>query len=155
MPRAPHPSRVLRCAAEQVSRLIDCFEIASEEAVRLYGEYAPMDISPRNEGMQSVVRRFPIGVVSMISPFNFPLNLAAHKIAPAIAAGCPFVLKPASRTPLGALMIAECLANCDDMPKAAFSVVTCDRKVRLLGRVAPGPHKMHTHGGLLDQRLGG
>ena len=133
----------------QVGRLIDCFEIASEEAVRLYGEYAPMDISPRNEGMQSVVRRFPIGVVSMISPFNFPLNLAAHKIAPAIAAGCPFVLKPASRTPLGALMIAECLANCEDMPKAAFSVVTCDRKVgrSVVCGAGPAARRARAHNG--------
>ena len=75
------------------------------------------------------MRRFPIGVVSMVSPFNFPLNLAAHKIAPAIAAGCPFVLKPASKTPIGALMIAEVLAECPDMPKGACSVITCDRKV--------------------------
>jgi len=113
----------------EVTRLIDTFEIAAEEAVRLYGEYTPLDISERNAGMQSIVRRFPIGVVSMVSPFNFPLNLAAHKIAPAICAGCPFILKPASKTPIGALMIAECLSKCADMPEGAFSVVTCDRKV--------------------------
>ena len=65
----------------------------------------------------------------MVSPFNFPLNLAAHKIAPAIAAGCPFVLKPASKTPIGALMIAEVLAGCADFPRGACSVITCDRKV--------------------------
>ena len=88
----------IKDARGEVTRLIDTFEIAAEEAVRLYGEYAPLDISERNKGIQSIVRRFPIGVVSMVSPFNFPLNLAAHKIAPAIAAGCPFVLKPASKT---------------------------------------------------------
>lgn len=119
----------IKDARGEVTRLIDTFEIAAEEAVRLYGEYAPLDISERNQGIQSVVRRFPIGVVSMVSPFNFPLNLAAHKIAPAIAAGCPFVLKPASKTPIGALMIAEVLAECPDMPKGACSVITCDRKV--------------------------
>ena len=119
----------IKDARGEVTRLIDTFEIAAEEAVRLYGEYAPLDISERNKGIQSIVRRFPIGVVSMVSPFNFPLNLAAHKIAPAIAAGCPFVLKPASKTPIGALMIAECLASCADFPKGACSVVTCDRKV--------------------------
>ena len=119
----------IKDARGEVTRLIDTFEIAAEEAVRLYGEYAPLDISERNKGIQSIVRRFPIGVVSMVSPFNFPLNLAAHKIAPAIAAGCPFVLKPASKTPIGALMIAEVLAECPDMPKGACSVITCDRKV--------------------------
>lgn len=116
-------------ARGEVNRLIDTFEIAAEEAVRQYGEYAPLDISARNAGVQSIVRRFPIGVVSMISPFNFPLNLTAHKIAPAIACGCPWVLKPASRTPIGALMIAEALNKCPDMPKGAFSVLTCNRTV--------------------------
>ena len=119
----------IKDARGEVTRLIDTFEIAAEEAVRLYGEYAPLDISERNAGIQSIVRRFPIGIVSMVAPFNFPLNLAAHKIAPAIAAGCPFILKPASKTPLGALMIAEVLASCPDMPKGACSVITCDRKV--------------------------
>ena len=119
----------IKDARGEVTRLIDTFEIAAEEAVRLYGEYAPLDISERNKGIQSIVRRFPIGVVSMVSPFNFPLNLAAHKIAPAIAAGCPFVLKPASKTPIGALMIAEVLAGCADFPRGACSVITCDRKV--------------------------
>jgi len=113
----------------EVTRLIDTFEIAAEEAVRLYGEYAPLDISERNHGIQSIVRRFPIGIVSMVSPFNFPLNLAAHKIAPAIAAGCPFILKPASKTPIGSLMLAEVLAECPALPKGACSVITCDRKV--------------------------
>ena len=119
----------IKDARGEVTRLIDTFEIAAEEAVRLYGEYAPLDISERNKGIKSIVRRFPIGVVSMVSPFNFPLNLAAHKIAPAIAAGCPFVLKPASKTPIGALMIAEVLAGCADFPRGACSVITCDRKV--------------------------
>lgn len=76
---------------------------------------------------QSVTRRFAIGPVSMIAPFNFPLNLAAHKIAPAIAVGCPWVLKPASRTPLGALMIAEILSRQTDLPIGAFSVLPCQR----------------------------
>jgi len=116
-------------ARGEVTRLIDTFEIAAEESVRQYGEYAPLDISERNHGMQSIVRRFPIGVISMISPFNFPLNLTAHKIAPALAAGCPFVLKPASKTPIGALMIAEVLSGIEELPKGAFSIIPCDRKV--------------------------
>ena len=80
----------------------------------------------------------------MVSPFNFPLNLAARKIAPAIAAGCPFVLKPASKTPIGALMIAEVLAGYADFPRGACSVITTDRKVgdmfvQVTGRHPPPP----------------
>ena len=83
----------LKDARGEVTRLIDTFSIAAEEAVRIGGEYMPLDISERSKGYESIVRRFPIGPISMISPFNFPLNLAAHKIAPAIAAGCPWVMK--------------------------------------------------------------
>ena len=93
----------------EVGRLIDTFTIAAEESTRIYGEWAPMDIAKRTDGFMSIVRGFPIGPISMISPFNFPLNLAAHKIAPALAVGCPFVVKPASRTPIGALIIGEYL----------------------------------------------
>ena len=135
----------IKDARGEVTRLIDTFEIAAEEAVRLYGEYAPLDISERNKGIQSIVRRFPIGVVSMVSPFNFPLNLAAHKIAPAIAAGCPFVLKPASKTPIGALMIAEVLAGCADFPRGACSVITCDRKVGDMFVQVTGCHRHRHH----------
>jgi acyl-CoA reductase-like NAD-dependent aldehyde dehydrogenase len=74
-----------------------------------------------------MTKRVPIGPCSFISPFNFPLNLAAHKIAPAIAAGCPFVLKPASRTPIGALLIGEILAE-TDLPPGAFSILPCHRE---------------------------
>ena len=90
----------------EVGRLIDTFRIASEEATRNYGEVQPLDISPRAKGYMGIWRRVPIGPCSFISPFNFPLNLAAHKVAPAIAMGCPFVLKPASLTPLGAEVVA-------------------------------------------------
>ncbi|CAK0784038.1 hypothetical protein CVIRNUC_007241 [Coccomyxa viridis] len=111
----------------EVERLIDTFKIAAEEATRLYGEYAPMDLSQRTKGFQSIVRRFPIGAISMVAPFNFPLNLAAHKIAPAMAVGCPFVMKPASKTPIGALIIAEVLAKAPHLPRGAFSVLPCSR----------------------------
>ncbi|MFN3197410.1 MAG: aldehyde dehydrogenase family protein [Bradymonadia bacterium] len=110
----------------EVSRLIDTFRIAAEESVRITGEVMPMDISARAAGRFGMWKRVPIGPCSFISPFNFPLNLAAHKVAPAIAAGCPFVLKPASRTPIGALIIAETLAE-TDLPKGAFSVLPCHR----------------------------
>ena len=72
-------------------------------------------------------KRVPIGPCSFISPFNFPLNLAAHKIAPAIAMGCPFVMKPASLTPLGAIIMGEVLAECDILPEGAFSILPATR----------------------------
>ena len=113
-------------AEGEVGRLIDTFRIAAEEAVRMTGEVQPLDISKRARGYQGMWKRVPIGPCSFISPFNFPLNLAAHKIAPAIAAGCPFVMKPASRTPLGAIIIGEVLAE-TDLPKGAFSILPATR----------------------------
>jgi len=97
----------IRDARGEATRLIDTFSIAAEEAVRWTGEYLPLDISARADGYESIWKRVPIGPCSFISPFNFPLNLAAHKIAPALAVGCPFILKPASWTPVGALIIGE------------------------------------------------
>jgi acyl-CoA reductase-like NAD-dependent aldehyde dehydrogenase len=111
----------------EVTRLIDTFRIAAEESVRMYGEVQPLDISPRAKGYQGIWKRVPIGPCSFISPFNFPLNLAAHKIAPAIAVGCPFVMKPASRTPLGAIIMGEVLAE-TDLPKGAFSILPAHRE---------------------------
>lgn len=116
----------IRDARGEVQRLIDTFTIAAEESTRIYGEYSQMDISERAKGYQALVRRFPIGPISMISPFNFPLNLAAHKIAPALAVGCPFVLKPASRTPIGALLLGDILSRCR-LPEGAFSILPCSR----------------------------
>lgn len=106
--------------------MIDTFTIAAEEATRVYGEYIPLDISERAKGMSCITKRFPVGPVSMISPFNFPLNLTAHKIAPAIAVGCPWVLKPASKTPLGALLLGEILSG-TKLPKGSFSILPCSR----------------------------
>jgi acyl-CoA reductase-like NAD-dependent aldehyde dehydrogenase len=116
----------IKDARGEVSRLIDTFTIAAEESVRIYGEWIPLDISDRAKGLQCISRRFPIGPVSMISPFNFPLNLTAHKIAPAIAAGCPFVLKPASFTPVSAMLLGAILAE-TDLPKGSFSILPCPR----------------------------
>ncbi|NOZ40445.1 MAG: aldehyde dehydrogenase family protein [Planctomycetes bacterium] len=110
----------------EVSRLIDTFRIAAEEAVRITGEVMNLEISPRARGYRGMFQRVPIGPCSFISPFNFPLNLAAHKVAPAIAVGCPFVLKPASRTPIGALLIGEILAE-TDLPPGSFSILPCRR----------------------------
>lgn len=114
-------------AEGEVSRLIDTFRIAAEEAVRNYGEIQPLDISARAKGYMGMWKRVPIGPCSFISPFNFPLNLAAHKIAPAIAIGCPFVMKPASMTPLGAIIMGEVLAECDILPEGAFSILPASR----------------------------
>lgn len=116
----------IRDARVEVSRLIDTFRIATEESVRIGGETMPLDITPRTQGYRGFTQRVPIGPCSFISPFNFPLNLAAHKIAPAIAAGCPFVLKPASLTPIGALLIGEVLAEAQ-LPEGAFSILPCRR----------------------------
>ena len=117
----------IRDSRGEVTRLIDTFRVAAEEAVRLTGEVLPLDISARARGYTGMWKRVPIGPCSFISPFNFPLNLAAHKVAPAIAVGCPFVLKPASRTPLGAILIGEVLAE-TDLPEGAFSILPCHRE---------------------------
>ncbi|MBS7668503.1 aldehyde dehydrogenase family protein [Croceicoccus gelatinilyticus] len=117
----------IKDAEGEVTRLIDTFRIASEESTRNYGEVQPLDISARAKGYLGIWKRVPIGPCSFISPFNFPLNLAAHKVAPAIAMGCPFVMKPASMTPLGAIIMGEVLAECDVLPEGAFSILPASR----------------------------
>ncbi|GBL05185.1 aldehyde dehydrogenase family protein [Glaciecola sp. KUL10] len=116
----------IKDAKGEVTRLIDTFKIAAEESVRINGEVMNLEITERAKGYQGMYKKVPIGPCSFISPFNFPLNLAAHKVAPAIAAGCTFVLKPASRTPIGALIIGEVLAE-TNLPKGAFSILPCSR----------------------------
>lgn len=117
----------IKDARGEVTRLIDTFRIAAGEATRSEGEVIELQISERTRGYRGMVKRVPIGVCSFITPFNFPLNLVAHKVAPAIAAGCPFVLKPAAKTPVGALIIGEILAE-TDLPKGAFSVIPCSNE---------------------------
>lgn len=117
----------IRDSRGEVTRLIDTFREASEEATRIHGEVPTLEISARAKGYRGMWKRVPVGPCSFISPFNFPLNLAAHKVAPAIAAGCPFVLKPASRTPVGALLIGEVLAE-TELPKGAFSILPAHRE---------------------------
>ncbi len=131
----------LKDSRGEVKRLIDTFRIAAEESVRIGGEYTSFDRDPRTSIYSGVWKRVPVGVCSFITPFNFPLNLAAHKIAPAIAAGCPFVLKPSPYTPIGALLIGEAMAE-TDLPEGAFSILPCrtedaaplveDERIRLL-----------------------
>src|SRR5262249_8172778 len=113
-------------ARGEVTRLIDTFRVASEESVRILGEVLPLDISPRAKDYTGMWKRVPIGACSFISPFNFPPNRAAHKVAPATAAGCPSVLKPASLTPIGALIIGEVLADAG-LPRGAFSILPARR----------------------------
>lgn len=112
----------IKDARGEVLRLIDTFRIAAGEATRFYGHYESLAISQRADGYEALVKHVPIGPCAFITPFNFPLNLVAHKVAPAIAAGCPFVLKPASATPVGALIIGGILAE-TDLPEGAFSIL--------------------------------
>ncbi len=114
----------IRDARGEVTRLIDTFRIAAEEATRSNGQTLELAIGPRSRGYRGMTRQVPIGLASFITPFNFPLNLVAHKVAPAIAAGCPFILKPSSKTPIGALIIGEILAE-TDLPEGAFSILPC------------------------------
>jgi glyceraldehyde-3-phosphate dehydrogenase (NADP+) len=92
-----------------VERSIFTFNVAAEESVRIYGEFLPLDWQEFTAGRWGIVRRYPLGPIAGITPFNFPLNLVAHKVAPAIAAGCPIVMKPAPQTPLCSLLLAECV----------------------------------------------
>lgn len=117
----------IRDARGEVTRLIDTFREGAAEATRIDGEVLNLEISARTRGYRGLTKRVPIGPCSFISPFNFPLNLAAHKVAAAIAAGCTWVLKPASRTPIGALIIGEVLAE-TDLPKGAFSILPAHRE---------------------------
>jgi len=116
----------IRDARGEVARGALTFRIAAEEALRINGEWLPLDWAPANKGRHGIVRRYAIGPVAGISPFNFPLNLAAHKVAPAIAAGCSIVLKPPSKDPLVMLRVAGYLAE-TDLPKGAVSILPMDR----------------------------
>ena len=112
----------IRDARIEVGRAINTFTIAMEEAKRMGGEVIPLDLVPGSEGRIGVVRPFPIGVILGITPFNFPLNLVAHKVAPALASGNTIIVKPSPRTPLTALLLAEIFEDCG-LPKGAMNVV--------------------------------
>ena len=117
----------IRYAIAEVDRAIQTFRVASEEARRIPGEYLSLDWTPGGDGKEGWLRYFPIGVVGAISPFNFPLNLAAHKIAPALAAGCPIILKPASQTPVAILHLAEIISQVG-LPDGALSIMPMKRQ---------------------------
>jgi acyl-CoA reductase-like NAD-dependent aldehyde dehydrogenase len=113
----------LKAARVEAQRAVSTFTFAAVEARKLTGETVPMDASPAGEGKLAFTIRLPIGVIGAISPFNFPLNLVAHKVAPALAAGCPVVLKPASATPFSALFLAE-LEHEAGLPAGWLNVVS-------------------------------
>lgn len=119
---ATEAGKPIKTARQEIDRAILTCTIASEEAKRIEGEWLPMDVAPVGEGRVALVKRFPIGPISAITPFNFPMNLVAHKVAPALASGCPIIVRPASATPLSALSLAEIIHD-SGWPKGAFSVL--------------------------------
>ena len=112
-------------ALREVHRAIQTFTLASEETKRMLGETIPMDVSPGMEHHLGILRRVPIGPVLGITPFNFPLNLVAHKLAPCLAVGNPFLLKPAPQTPLTALLLGEIISRLN-LPSGAVSILPCE-----------------------------
>ena len=120
---AAEAGKALKFARIEVDRGISTFTVASEEAKRIHGETVPMDAVPAGEGYFGFWVRRPVGVVAAITPFNFPLNLVAHKVAPALAAGNSVVLKPASSTPLTAVLLCQVLQEAGLPPGAVNLVV--------------------------------
>jgi acyl-CoA reductase-like NAD-dependent aldehyde dehydrogenase len=119
---AQEAGKPIKSARIEVERAVFTFNVAAEETVRGYGEYLPLDWTQSTAGRWGIVRRFPLGPIAGITPFNFPLNLVVHKVAPAIAAGCSIVLKPAPQTPLSALLLAEVIQQAG-WPDGGFSTV--------------------------------
>jgi acyl-CoA reductase-like NAD-dependent aldehyde dehydrogenase len=119
--------KALKDAMAEADRGANTFEAAADEARRIEGLVIPMDLAPHGKGRIAFTRRYPIGPIAAISPFNFPFNLSAHKLAPAIAAGNPIVLKPATKTPLSALILADVLDKAG-LPKGALSVLPMSRE---------------------------
>jgi glyceraldehyde-3-phosphate dehydrogenase (NADP+) len=112
----------IKAARQEIDRAILTYTVAAEEAKRIVGEFLPMDVAPVGEGRVAILKRFPVGPISAITPFNFPMNLVAHKVAPALAAGCPIIVRPASSTPLSALALAE-IVHESGYPAGGFSVL--------------------------------
>ncbi len=123
---AAEAGKPIRDAATEVDRAAMTFRVAAEESQRIGGELIPLDLAPHAAGRIAITRRFPLGPIAAITPFNFPLNLVAHKLAPALAAGNTVVLKPATRTPLSALTLARLLDEAG-LPEGALSVLPLTR----------------------------
>ncbi|MBI5218996.1 MAG: aldehyde dehydrogenase family protein [Bacteroidia bacterium] len=123
---ASESAKPFKFALAEIDRGVQTFLVAAEESKRLPKEYVALDWLPVGEGKEGLVKYFPLGLVAGISPFNFPLNLAAHKIAPAFAAGNPIILKPARSTPLSVLELAQ-IVDKTELPKGAMSILPMDR----------------------------
>ncbi len=121
---AAEAAKPLKTARVEAQRAVDTFRFSAAEARTLAGDVVPLDASAPGQGKLGITLRVPVGVVGAISPFNFPLNLVSHKVAPAIAAGCPMVLKPASQTPLSAVALATMLLDECGLPPGWLNVVT-------------------------------
>ncbi|MCF8276941.1 MAG: aldehyde dehydrogenase family protein [Flavobacteriales bacterium] len=120
-------AKPLKYALGEIDRSVQTFKVASEEAKRLPSEVLQLDTTKAGEGREGIVKYFPVGLVAGIAPFNFPMNLVAHKIAPAIAAGCPIILKPASSTPLSSLELMRIIEK-TALPKGSVTVLPMDRE---------------------------
>ncbi len=138
---AAESGKPLKVARTEVERGIFTFNVAAEESTRIYGEYLPLDWQQFTAGRWGIVKRFPLGPIAGITPFNFPLNLVAHKVAPAIAAGCPLVLKPAPQTPLTAMLLAEAVQqagwpdgglNVLPLSNADAGLLVSDERIKLI-----------------------
>ena len=124
---AAEAAKPIRLAVAEIDRAVETFRIAAEESKRLPREYISLDWTSAGLNKEGLVKYFPVGLVAGIAPFNFPINLAVHKIAPAIAAGCPIILKPSTSTPLSMLELAKIIDN-SDLPKGAVSILPMDRQ---------------------------
>src|ERR1700676_1291645 len=138
---AHEAGKPIKAARIEVERAIFTFNVAAEESTRISGEFLPLDWQEFTAGRWGIVRRFPLGPVAGITPFNFPINLVAHKVAPAIAAGCSMVLKPAPQTPLCSLLLAECIQQAGwpdcglNLPPRSnddASVLVTDERIKLI-----------------------
>lgn len=125
---AAEAGKPIRDSLVEVDRAVLTFRLAAEEAERMHGETIPLDLMPASKDRFGITRRFPIGPIAAISPFNFPLNLAAHKVAPAIASGNPIVLKPPSADPLIMLAVAE-IIHAAGVPEGAVSILPMSREL--------------------------
>src|SRR5690349_18180618 len=119
---AQEAGKPIKAARIEVDRAVFTFNVDAEESTRIYGEYLPLDWQEFTAGRWGIVKRFPLGPIAGITPFNFPVNLVAHKVAPAIACGCTMVLKPAPQTPLSALLLAETVQQAG-WPDGALNVL--------------------------------
>ena len=118
----------IRFSNAEVDRAVSTFQIASEEATRITGDVLPLDVTSTVKNRKGIVTRFPIGVIACISPFNFPLNLIAHKIAPAIASGNSFIIKPPPQAPLTSLLLGDCLLD-SGLPESAVNILPCENAI--------------------------